>query len=57
VAEESRVFLTMDKGIANITVYQPKRFSGLAPIVTSVFRISLCSLYPIIVVCLIAIPT
>jgi predicted nuclease of predicted toxin-antitoxin system len=29
VAEESRVFLTMDKGIANITVYQPKRFSGL----------------------------
>ena len=29
VAEESQVFLTMDKGIANVTVYQPKRFSGL----------------------------
>lgn len=29
VAEEARVFLTMDKGIANIRVYPPKNFSGL----------------------------
>jgi hypothetical protein len=29
VEEESRVFLTMDKGIANIQAYSPGRFSGL----------------------------
>jgi predicted nuclease of predicted toxin-antitoxin system len=29
VEEESRVFLTMDKGIANIQAYSPGRFAGL----------------------------
>jgi predicted nuclease of predicted toxin-antitoxin system len=29
VEEESRVFMTMDKGIANIQAYSPRRFAGL----------------------------
>lgn len=29
VEEESRVFMTMDKGIANIQAYSPERFAGL----------------------------
>ena len=29
VEEESRVFMTMDKGIANIQTYSPGRFAGL----------------------------
>ncbi len=29
VEEESRILMTMDKGIANIRVYSPSRFAGL----------------------------
>lgn len=29
VEKESRVFMTMDKGIANIQAYSPDRFAGL----------------------------
>jgi predicted nuclease of predicted toxin-antitoxin system len=29
VEEESQVFMTMDKGIANIRAYSPRRFAGL----------------------------
>jgi len=29
VEQESRVFMTMDKGIANIQAYAPQRFAGL----------------------------
>lgn len=29
VAEKSRIFMTMDKGIANIQEYSPGRFAGL----------------------------
>ena len=29
VEEESRIFMTMDKGIANIRAYSPGRFAGL----------------------------
>ncbi len=29
VGNESRVFMTMDKGVANIQVYPPARFAGL----------------------------
>ena len=29
VEEEFRVFMTLDKGIANIQAYSPKRFAGL----------------------------
>ena len=29
VEQESRIFMTMDKGIANIQAYSPERFAGL----------------------------